>query len=73
MRKIIFATLAVAMMAGPALAETKYRFSVVPQALINPFFDLAAYRCTHPDAELPNGASFTTGLNAPHPVHASRI
>ena len=54
MRKILFATLAVAMVASPALAETKYRFAVVPKAMNNPFFDVARDGCLKRAKELGN-------------------
>src|SRR4029453_15948868 len=38
-RKLLLASMAIAMMASPAFAQT-YRFAVVPKAMNNPFFDI---------------------------------
>ena len=54
MKKILLATLAVAMMAGPAFAQTKYRFVIVPKAMNNPFFDVARDGCLKRAKELGN-------------------
>jgi ribose transport system substrate-binding protein len=54
MRKIILAAVAVTMMAAPAVAQTKYRFAVVPKAMNNPFFDVARDGCMKRAKELGN-------------------
>jgi len=54
MKKIILATVAVVMMAGPAFAQQKYRFAVVPKAMNNPFFDVARDGCLKRAKELGN-------------------
>ncbi len=54
MRKMVLATLAVAMMASPAFAQTKYRFVIVPKAMNNPFFDVARDGCLKRAKELGN-------------------
>ena len=54
MRRILFAAVAVAMMAAPAVAQTKYRFAVVPKAMNNPFFDVARDGCMKRAKELGN-------------------
>ena len=54
MRKILLGALAVAMMAAPAVAQTKYRFAVVPKAMNNPFFDVARDGCLKRAKELGN-------------------
>ena len=54
MRKILLAAVAVAMMAAPAVAQTKYRFAVVPKAMNNPFFDVARDGCLKRAKELGN-------------------
>ena len=54
MRKILLAAVAVAMMAAPAVAQTKYRFAVVPKAMNNPFFDVARDGCMKRAKELGN-------------------
>ena len=54
MRKFLFAAVAVAMAASPALAQTKYRFAVVPKAMNNPFFDVARDGCLKRAKELGN-------------------
>ena len=54
MRKILLAMMAVAMTAGPALAQTKYRFVIVPKAMNNPFFDVARDGCLKRAKELGN-------------------
>ena len=54
MRKILLAIVAVAMTAGPALAQTKYRFVIVPKAMNNPFFDVARDGCLKRAKELGN-------------------
>jgi ribose transport system substrate-binding protein len=54
MRKILLAVAAVAMMASPALAQTKYRFVIVPKAMNNPFFDVARDGCLKRAKELGN-------------------
>jgi hypothetical protein len=41
-------------MASPALAQTKYRFVVVPKAMNNPFFDVARDGCLKRAKELGN-------------------
>jgi ribose transport system substrate-binding protein len=53
MRKILLASLAIAMMAGPAFAEP-YRFVIVPKAMNNPFFDFARDGCQKRAKELGN-------------------
>ncbi|MBV9561933.1 MAG: sugar-binding protein [Bradyrhizobium sp.] len=53
MKRILLAAAAVAMMAGPAFAET-YRFAVVPKAMNNPFFDVARDGCLKRAKELGN-------------------
>jgi ribose transport system substrate-binding protein len=53
MRKFLLAAAAVAMMAGPALAEN-YKFAVVPKAMNNPFFDVARDGCLKRAKELGN-------------------
>ena len=52
--KILLAAVAVAMMAAPAVAQTKYRFAVVPKAMNNPFFDVARDGCMKRAKELGN-------------------
>jgi ribose transport system substrate-binding protein len=54
MRKILLGAVAVAMMAAPAVAQTKYRFAVVPKAMNNPFFDVARDGCLKRAKELGN-------------------
>ena len=54
MKKILLATAAVMMMAGPAFAQQKYRFAVVPKAMNNPFFDVARDGCLKRAKELGN-------------------
>src|SRR5450631_3210247 len=54
MRKILFAGIAIAMMASPALAQTKYHFVIVPKAMNNPFFDVARDGCMKRAKELGN-------------------
>jgi ribose transport system substrate-binding protein len=54
MRKILLAVAAVAMMASPALAQTKYRVVIVPKAMNNPFFDVARDGCLKRAKELGN-------------------
>jgi ribose transport system substrate-binding protein len=54
MRRILLAAVAVAMMAAPAVAQTKYRFAVVPKAMNNPFFDVARDGCMKRAKELGN-------------------
>jgi ribose transport system substrate-binding protein len=54
MRKILLAIVAVVMMASPALAQTKYRFVIVPKAMNNPFFDVARDGCLKRAKELGN-------------------
>ena len=54
MRKILVAALAVVTMASPALAQTKYRFVIVPKAMNNPFFDVARDGCLKRAKELGN-------------------
>src|SRR5438045_9076908 len=54
MKKLILATVAVVIMASPALAQTKYRFVVVPKAMNNPFFDVARDGCLKRAKELGN-------------------
>ena len=54
MRKFLFAAVAVAMATSPALAQTKYRFAVVPKAMNNPFFDVARDGCLKRAKELGN-------------------
>ena len=54
MRKILHAIVAVVMMASPALAQTKYRFVIVPKAMNNPFFDVARDGCLKRAKELGN-------------------
>ena len=54
MRKILLATVAVVMMASPALAQQKYRFVIVPKAMNNPFFDGARDGCLKRARELGN-------------------
>ncbi len=54
MRKILLATVAVVMIAGPAFAQQKYRFAVVPKAMNNPFFDVARDGCLKRAKELGN-------------------
>ena len=54
MRKILFAGIAIAMMASPALAQTKYHFVIVPKAMNNPFFDQARDGCMKRAKELGN-------------------
>ena len=54
MRKILLAAVAVTMMAAPAVAQTKYRFAVVPKAMNNPFFDVARDGCLKRAKELGN-------------------
>ncbi|KJC36665.1 sugar ABC transporter substrate-binding protein [Bradyrhizobium sp. LTSP885] len=54
MKKILLATVIAAMMASPALAETKYRFVIVPKAMNNPFFDVARDGCLKRAKELGN-------------------
>jgi len=51
---MVLATLAVAMMASPAFAQTKYRFVIVPKAMNNPFFDVARDGCLKRAKELGN-------------------
>jgi ribose transport system substrate-binding protein len=53
MKKFLLAAAAVAMMAGPALAEN-YKFAVVPKAMNNPFFDVARDGCLKRAKELGN-------------------
>jgi ribose transport system substrate-binding protein len=53
MRKILFAGMAIAMMASPALAQT-YHFVIVPKAMNNPFFDVARDGCMKRAKELGN-------------------
>jgi ribose transport system substrate-binding protein len=53
MKKFLLAAAAVAMMAGPALAEN-YKFAVVPKAMNNPFFDVARDGCMKRAKELGN-------------------
>ncbi len=53
MKRILLAITAVAMMTGPALAET-YRFVIVPKAMNNPFFDVARDGCMKRAKELGN-------------------
>jgi ribose transport system substrate-binding protein len=54
MRKILLGAVAVAMMAAPAVAQTEYRFAVVPKAMNNPFFDVARDGCLKRAKELGN-------------------
>jgi ribose transport system substrate-binding protein len=54
MRKILLATVAVVMMAGPAFAQAKYRFVIVPKSMNNPFFDVARDGCLKRAKELGN-------------------
>jgi ribose transport system substrate-binding protein len=53
MKKFLLAAAAVAIMAGPALAEN-YKFAVVPKAMNNPFFDVARDGCLKRAKELGN-------------------
>jgi len=53
MRKILLASLAIAMTAGPAFSEP-YRFVIVPKAMNNPFFDFARDGCQKRAKELDN-------------------
>ena len=53
MKKFLLAAAAVAMMAGPALAQN-YKFAVVPKAMNNPFFDVARDGCLKRAKELGN-------------------
>ena len=54
MKKILLAAVAITMMAAPAIAQTKYRFAVVPKAMNNPFFDVARDGCLKRAKELGN-------------------
>ncbi|GLH81820.1 sugar ABC transporter substrate-binding protein [Bradyrhizobium sp. SSBR45G] len=54
MRKLLFAVASLAILVGPAQAETKYRFAVVPKAMNNPFFDVARDGCMKRAKELGN-------------------
>jgi len=54
MKKLLFAAAALAILAGSAQAETKYRFAVVPKAMNNPFFDVARDGCMKRAKELGN-------------------
>jgi ribose transport system substrate-binding protein len=54
MKRILLAAAAIAMMMGPALAETTYRFVIVPKAMNNPFFDVARDGCMKRAKELGN-------------------
>src|SRR3954465_8102228 len=53
MRKFLFAGIAIAMMATPAMAQT-YKFAIVPKAMNNPFFDGARDGCLKRAKELGN-------------------
>ncbi len=54
MKKLLFAAAALAILAAPAQADTKYRFAVVPKAMNNPFFDVARDGCEKRAKELGN-------------------
>lgn len=54
MKKLILAAAAAILMVSPALAQTKYRFAVVPKAMNNPFFDVARDGCLKRAKELGN-------------------
>src|SRR5580692_4921909 len=45
MKRIFLAAAAIALMTCPALAQTTYRFVIVPKAMNNPFFDVARDGC----------------------------
>lgn len=53
MRKLLFAGMAVAMMATPTFAQS-YKFVIVPKAMNNPFFDFARDGCQKRAKELGN-------------------
>jgi ribose transport system substrate-binding protein len=53
MRKLLFAGMAVAMMATPTFAQS-YKFVIVPKAMNNPFFDFARDGCEKRAKELGN-------------------
>ncbi|MGY0570228.1 sugar-binding protein [Bradyrhizobium sp. RDM12] len=53
MKKLLLAGVTIAMMAGPAFAQT-YKFVVVPKAMNNPFFDVARDGCMKRAKELGN-------------------
>jgi ribose transport system substrate-binding protein len=48
------AAAAFALVMGPAVAQQKYKFALVPKAMNNPFFDLARDGCMKGQAELKN-------------------
>ena len=54
MKRIFLAAAAIALMTCPALAQTTYRFVIVPKAMNNPFFDVARDGCLKRAKELGN-------------------
>ena len=73
MRKFLLATVALVMVAGPAMAETKYRFAVVPKAMNNPFFDVARDGCLKRAKELGNVECIYKGPIEHEPASEAQI
>jgi ribose transport system substrate-binding protein len=73
MRKILLAAVAVTMMAAPAVAQTKYRFAVVPKAMNNPFFDVARDGCLKRAKELGNVECIYKGPIEHEPASQAQI
>src|SRR3954467_11793753 len=73
MRKVLLAALAVAMVTTPALAQTKYRFAVVPKAMNNPFFDVARDGCLKRAKELGNVECIYKGPIEHEPASEAQI
>ena len=73
MKKILLAAVAVTMMAAPAVAQTKYRFAVVPKAMNNPFFDVARDGCLKRAKELGNVECIYKGPIEHEPANQAQI
>src|SRR5664279_702956 len=73
MKKILLAAVTVAMMASPVLAETRYRFVIVPKAMNNPFFDVARDGCMKRAKELGNVECIYKGPAEHEPATQAQI
>ena len=71
-RKLLLASMTIAMMASPAFAQT-YRFAVVPKAMNNPFFDIARDGCLKRAKELGNVACIYKGPVEHEPATQAQI